>query len=84
MSVATQGASSAPSLSVSYLDATGALVSKATALTANVSNTPGMQQVTGSITVPSGVSQLRVVLTGFSPTDLSTKGTVWVDDVWLS
>ncbi len=36
-----------------------------------------------SVTIPAGVAQLRVVLRGFSPTDLATGGTVKFDDVGL-
>jgi hypothetical protein len=33
------------------------------------------------VTIPPLVTQVRVVLTGFAPTDLTTRGTVTFDDV---
>jgi hypothetical protein len=83
VNVATQGVSSAPSLQVIYLDATGGVVNKVSAITTSLTGTNGVQQVLGKVTIPSGVSQLRLALTGFSATDLSTSGTVWFDDVWM-
>jgi hypothetical protein len=35
------------------------------------------------VTLPPGVAQLRVVLFGFSPTDLRTAGSVTFDDIGL-
>jgi hypothetical protein len=35
------------------------------------------------VTLPPGVVQVRVVLFGFSPTDLRTAGTVTFDDIGL-
>jgi hypothetical protein len=35
------------------------------------------------VTIPAGVTQVRVVLTGFTPTDTATAGTVTFDDVGL-
>jgi hypothetical protein len=36
-----------------------------------------------ALTVPDGVTSLRIVLSGFSPTDLATAGSVTFDDVGL-
>ncbi len=83
MSVATSGVSSAPSLQVTYLDAVGNVLSKVTGITTSVTGNSAAQQVLGQITVPAGVTKLRLTLTGFSPTDLNTRGTVWFDDVWM-
>jgi len=33
------------------------------------------------VTIPPLVTQVRVVLTGFAPTDLATRGTVTFDDI---
>ncbi len=83
MSVATSGVSSAPSLQVTYLDAVGTVLSKVTGITTRVTGNSAAKQVLGQITVPAGVTKLRLTLTGFSPTDLNTRGTVWFDDVWM-
>jgi hypothetical protein len=37
----------------------------------------------GSVKVPAGVRQLRVVLNGFAPTDVTPTGTLWFVDVWV-
>jgi len=39
--------------------------------------------VLGQITVPAGVTQVRLTLVGFSPADLATHGSVWFDDIWM-
>lgn len=36
-----------------------------------------------TVTLPPGAASVRVVLTGFAPTDLKTGGTVVFDDVGL-
>jgi hypothetical protein len=83
MSVKAQGLSSAPSLKVTYLDALGNIVSTVTGITTNITGNSPMQQVLSQVTVPQGVAQVRLALTAFSPTDLTTRGTVWFDDVWM-
>jgi hypothetical protein len=45
--------------------------------------TDGLTSVVKSVTLPPGVAQVRVVLLGFSPTDLRTAGSVTFDDVGL-
>ena len=45
--------------------------------------TDGFALLQKSITVPSGVTELRVVLTGFASTDLRTFGRVTFDNVYL-
>ena len=83
MTVQAQNLSSAPSLSVQYLNALGNVVSTATGIATNVSGTTGMQQVLGQVTVPTGVTQVRLKLLAFSPTDLTTRGNIYFDDVWV-
>ncbi len=83
MTVTTKGVSSAPSLQVEYLSAVGGVVSKVSAITTKVGADGVAQQVLGTITVPAGVTQVRLSLVGFNPTDLNTRGTIWFDDVWM-
>lgn len=83
MTVITQAASSAPSLRVEYLDVTGQLVTTVTGLASGLAGDSAATQVVGEITVPEGVTQLRLTLLGFAPTDPHTTGVVWFDDVWL-
>ncbi len=83
MTVSTQGASSGPGLQVVYLDALGNVLSTVTAITTSIGGNTNLQQVLGQVTIPQGATQVRIKLLGFSPTDLSTRGTVWFDDVWM-
>jgi hypothetical protein len=83
MTIKTENLSSAPSLQVTYLDAVGTVLSKVSGITTSVTGSTGAQQVLGQIKVPAGVSQVRLTLTGFSATDLNTRGTVWFDDIWM-
>jgi hypothetical protein len=83
VSLQSQNLSSSPSLKVIYLDALGNVLSTVTGVATNVSGTTGLQQVLGQVTIPQGVAQVRVTLLAFVPTDLTTRGTVWFDDVWL-
>jgi hypothetical protein len=83
VSLQSQNLSSSPSLKVIYLDALGNVLSTVTGVATNVSGTTGLQQVLGQVTIPQGVAQVRVTLLAFAPTDLTTRGTVWFDDVWL-
>jgi hypothetical protein len=43
--------------------------------------TDGFRVLEQSVTIPPLVTKVRVVLTGFAPTDLATRGTVTFDDV---
>jgi hypothetical protein len=83
MTVKTEGLSSAPSLKVTYLDGVGNVLNTVTGITTNVTGTSAAQLVMGQVTIPPGVTRLRVTLIGFSPTDLTTRGSVWFDDVWV-
>ena len=72
----------APSLRVSLLGPTGTVTSAITALAAPAGGTTATQLI-GQVTIPTGVSQIRLVLAGFAPADLRPAGTVWFDDIWL-
>jgi hypothetical protein len=43
----------------------------------------GFTTLEQAVTLPIGVAQVRVVLTGFAATDTATNGTVTFDDVGL-
>jgi hypothetical protein len=81
-SVRTDGASSAPSVALAYLGAAGQVLDKAKVLTAPLS-TGGFVTLEKSVTVPAGVAEVRVVLSGFAPTDTHTSGTIVFDDVGI-
>ena len=83
LSVKTVDASSAPSVQVQYLTAAGAVTSTVTALASSLSGTNPATQLTGRITVPAGITQLRLVLVAYGPTDMNRTGSVYFDDVWL-
>jgi hypothetical protein len=78
--VKADGLSSAGSLGLVYLGAAGQVLDTAKVLTAPV-QTDGFRTLEQSVTIPPLVTQVRVVLTGFAPTDLATRGTVTFDDV---
>jgi immune inhibitor A len=78
--VKANGLSSAPSLSVLYLGAAGQVLGTVKVLSAPL-QTDGFKALEQSVTIPPLVTQVRVVLTGFAPTDLATRGTVTFDDV---
>jgi hypothetical protein len=78
--VKTSGLSSAPSLGLVYLGSAGQVLDKVKVLTAPL-QTDGFRLLEQSVTIPPLVTQVRVVLTGFAPTDLATRGTVTFDDV---
>lgn len=83
MTVKTQSASSSPSLQLVYLDAAGHVLNTVNAIAPNLSGTCDQTQLLTRVTVPQGVSQVRIKLVGFGLTDPSTRGTMWFDDVWL-
>ncbi len=80
--VKASGLSSAPSLSLVYLGAAGQVLNTVKVLSAPL-QTDGFKALEQSVTIPPLVTQVRVVLTGFAPTDLTTRGTVTFDDVGL-
>ena len=80
--VRSVGLSSAPSVSVAYLGAAGQVLQ-----TVNLISVPrvtdGFASLEKVVTVPAGVTAVRIVLAGFSATDTRTAGTVTFDDVRL-
>ena len=82
VSVRATGLSSAPSAGLAYLGTLGQVV-KTVQLVAAPLTTVGFQTLEQSVTIPSGVAQVRVVLSGFAPSDVATSGTVTFDDVGL-
>jgi hypothetical protein len=80
--VASVGLSSAPSVGLAYLGSAGQVLSVINLIDVPLA-TDGFTTLQQSLTVPANVSQLRIVLTGFSPTDLRTSGTVTFDNVRL-
>jgi hypothetical protein len=82
VSVSSVGASSAPSAGLLYLDALGQAIGTATVIGAPL-NTDGFVALESRVKLPPGVSQVRVLLTGFSPLDRLTAGTVTFDDIGL-
>ncbi|HEV8611211.1 MAG TPA: CARDB domain-containing protein [Thermoanaerobaculia bacterium] len=82
VSVQSLGASSAASAGLVYLGAAGQVVNSVTLLTAPLTTT-GFAKLEQLVTIPAGVTQVRVKLVGFSPADLRTSGTVRFDEVGL-
>jgi len=80
--VRSTGLSSAPTAGLVYLDSIGQVLGTVRLLTAPL-QTQGFTTLEQAATVPPGVAQVRVVLTGFAPTDVATAGTVTFDDVGL-
>jgi hypothetical protein len=78
--VKADGLSSAPTLGLVYLGAAGQVLDAVKVLAAPL-QTDGFATLEQSVTIPPLVTQVRVVLTGFAPTDLATRGTVTFDDV---
>ncbi len=81
-SVHSTGASSAAAAGLIYLGPLGQVLDTVTLLTAPLT-TAGFATLEETVTIPAGVAQVRVVLTGFAPTDTSTLGTVTFDEVGL-
>ena len=73
--------SSSTSAGLAYFGPLGQALGSATLLTALGS--PAFSTLEQTVTIPAGVAQVRVVLSGFAPTDLATAGTVAFDDVGL-
>lgn len=79
-SVKADGLSSAPAVGLVYLGAAGQVLDTVKVVSAPL-QTDGFTALEQSVTIPPLVTQVRVVLTGFGPTDLATRGTVTFDDV---
>jgi hypothetical protein len=82
VSVESRGASSAASAGLAYLGAAGNVLSTVTLVTAPLT-TAGFATLEQAVTIPAGVTSVRVNLIGFAPTDLRTSGTVRFDEVGL-
>jgi hypothetical protein len=76
------GLSSAPSVGLVYLGAAGEVLG-AVSLISLPKVTNGLITVQQVLTVPANVTALRIVLTGFSATDIRTAGTATFDNVRL-
>ncbi|HTE66392.1 MAG TPA: PKD domain-containing protein, partial [Candidatus Binatia bacterium] len=81
-SVSSSDLSSAPAVGLAYLGPAGELLNTVRLLEVPLS-TPGFTTLEKLVTLPPGVAQVRVVLLGFSPSDLRTSGTVTFDDIGL-
>jgi len=80
--VQVEGASSAPSIGVAYLGPAGNVLSTVAVLSAPL-RTDGFELIEESLTVPAGVAEVRVILAGFAPTDIRTRGVVTFDEIGL-
>jgi len=82
LSVQSVAASSAPTAGLAFLGAAGNVLSTVNLITAPLT-TAGFTKLQQTVTIPAGATQVRVKLSGFSPTDTRTSGTVKFDDVGL-
>jgi hypothetical protein len=82
VSVSSVNASSAATAGLVYLGAAGNVLSTVNLITAPLT-TAGFAKLEQAVTIPAGVTQVRVKLVGFSPADLRTSGTVRFDEVGL-
>jgi CARDB len=82
VSISSLNASSAPTAGLVYLGAAGNVLSTVNLITAPLT-TSGFTKLQQAVTIPAGVTQVRVRLVGFSPADLRTSGTVRFDEVGL-
>jgi serine protease AprX len=82
VSVRASGLSSAPSAGLLYLGPAGQVLDTVRLVTGPLTSV-GVQTLEQPVTIPVGVAQVRVVLTGFAPTDAATAGTVTFDGVGL-
>ena len=77
-----QGMSSAPGVGLAYLGKAGNLL-ETVRLVDLALVTDGFVTLEKSVTLPKGVTQVRIVLFGFAAGDVSTAGTVTFDEVGL-
>ncbi|MGH2455434.1 MAG: PKD domain-containing protein, partial [Candidatus Limnocylindria bacterium] len=80
--VSTSGMSSSPGVGLAYLGAAGQLLDTVRLIQVPLA-TGGFTTLEKAVTLPPGVSQVRVVLFGFGPTDTATAGSVTFDEVGL-
>jgi hypothetical protein len=82
VSISSLNASSAPTAGLVYLGAAGNVLSTVNLITAPLT-TAGFTTLQQAVAIPSGITQVRVKLVGFSPADLRTSGSVRFDEVGL-
>jgi hypothetical protein len=82
VSVSSANASSAATAGLVYLGAAGNVLSTVNLITAPLT-TSGFAKLQQVVTIPAGVTQVRVKLTGFSAADRRTSGTIRFDEVGL-
>jgi hypothetical protein len=82
ISVDSRSASSAATAGLAYLGPLGNVLETVTLATAPLT-TAGFRTLENTVTIPAGVTQVRVVLKAFAPTDVSTAGSVTFDDVGI-
>jgi hypothetical protein len=82
VSVSSVSASSAANAGLVFLGAAGNVLQTINLITAPLT-TAGFAKLEQAVTIPAGVTQVRVKLVGFSPADLRTSGTVRFDEVGL-
>jgi hypothetical protein len=82
VAVQSQAASSGASTGLVYLGAAGNVLQTVNLISAPLT-TSGFAKLEQVVTIPAGVTQVRVKLVGFSPADLRTSGTVKFDEVGL-
>ena len=80
--VASVGLSSAPGVGLAYIGSAGQVLSVVNLISVPTA-TNGFTTLSQPLTVPANVAQLRIVLTGFSATDLRTSGIVTFDNIRL-
>jgi hypothetical protein len=81
-SISALNSSSAATAGLVYLGAAGNVLQTLNLITAPLTTT-GFAKLEQAVTIPAGVTQVRVKLVGFSPADLRTSGTVRFDEVGL-
>jgi uncharacterized delta-60 repeat protein len=82
VSARSYGASSPATAGLVWLDASGNVLGTVTALSVPLT-TGGFATLEQLVTIPAGVSRVRVVLSGFSASDCATGGAVTFDEVGL-
>lgn len=80
--VSSVGLSSAPSIAIVQLGTAGQVLGTVNLLAVPTATT-GFTTLTRSVAIPANVTGIRLVLTGFSASDLRTTGTVTFDNVRL-
>jgi hypothetical protein len=65
-----------------YVGALGNVLGRVNLITSPLESI-AFSELERTVMVPAGVSHVRVVLTGFAPTDIATAGSVAFDDVGL-